>query len=479
MMGKKKDSLKNTNFNNAIAPMETFELNRRNTSSYAYMNGDIIPLDSEEARIITEMRKQKNIAANHHRKISYIESKGLWRTFVGNPRKEVTRKTKEALIEYLDNYYKPDTLSDSTVMDVFSRRQEYRKNNLNIAVNTLDRDRQAFTRLFDEEFCNTQIKCLTKDIITSYINERSKKLHIKDRALQDAVRILNGIFDYAVHEEKFIMYNPVHDINLENYYKNCDHSVKDSDEKIFTIAEIEMIQARVREEMKGRRYDFIGYAILFSIETGVRVGEIPVLRWSDITNKGIHIHRQQRVVKVKGSTKEIYELPYTKNERKHPKGGRYFPITDKIANILAEVKTKQDELGIKSEYVFCREDGNWFDKDIYAQRLRRLCERMGYSITNNHAFRMSLNSNVFIPLGLPVTQRAYLLGHSVETNERFYSHMKTDSLVDLKDVLNSANQANDAQSHISHTRNDIKIVDFAKKKSPESLINTRNFGTSL
>ncbi len=55
--------------------------------------------------------------------------------------------------------------------------------------------------------------------------------------------------------------------------------------------------------------------------------------------------------------------------------------------------------------------------------------------------------------------------------------MKTDSLVDLKDVLNSVNQANDAQSHTSHTRNDVEIIDFRKKKSPESLINTRVFGT--
>ena len=67
---------------------------------------------------------------------------------------------------------------------------------------------------------------------------------------------------------------------------------------------------------------------------------------------------------------------------------------------------------------------------------------------------MSLNSNVFIPLGLPVTQRAYLLGHSVETNERFYSHMKTESLVDFKDILNRACQTNgapDASNEAIHT----------------------------
>ena len=116
---------------------------------------------------------------------------------------------------------------------------------------------------------------------------------------------------------------------------------------------------------------------------------------------------------------------------------------------------------------------------LTAQRLRRLCERMGYNIINNHAFRMSLNSNVFIPLGLPVTQRAYLLGHSVETNERFYSHMKTESLVDLKDLLNSACQTNaapDVQNESIHTHTHTKIVDFGQIKNPETPINTRHFG---
>jgi hypothetical protein len=51
-------------------------------------------------------------------------------------------------------------------------------------------------------------------------------------------------------------------------------------------------------------------------------------------------------------------------------------------------------------------------------------------------------------------QKLYLLGHSVETNERFYSHMETDSLVDFKDILNRACQTNgapDASNEAIHT----------------------------
>ena len=98
----------------------------------------------------------------------------------------------------------------------------------------------------------------------------------------------------------------------ENYYKNCDISVKDADSKIFTEYEITRIKRHIRQEMSRRDYDVIGYAMLFSVETGVRVAEIPPLRWSDITSKGIHIHRQQRMTRVKGQGRTFEELPYTK-----------------------------------------------------------------------------------------------------------------------------------------------------------------------
>lgn len=49
---------------------------------------------------------------------------------------------------------------------------------------------------------------------------------------------------------------------------------------------------------------------------------------------------------------------------------------------------------------------------------------------------MSLNSNVFIPLGIPVTERARLLGHSVETNEKYYSYARKNSMQDICALLN-------------------------------------------
>lgn len=115
-------------------------------------------------------------------------------------------------------------------------------------------------------------------------------------------------------------------------------------------SEIADIKKRIRQEIDEKEYDIIGYAMLFSIETGVRVAEIPPLRWEDITDKGIHIHRQQRMTRIKGQPRTFEELPYTKNERKHPKDGRYYPVTEEISSILKTVRCKQKELGIVSDY---------------------------------------------------------------------------------------------------------------------------------
>ena len=81
-------------------------------------------------------------------------------------------------------------------------------------------------------------------------------------------------------------------------------------------------------------------------------------------------------------------------------------------------------------------------------------------LTNNHAFRMSLNSNVFIPLDIPVTERARLLGHSVETNLRHYSYSSKDGIDDLKALLNG--HSNEV-AHRSHKKV-VFLTDFHKKK---------------
>ena len=144
-------------------------------------------------------------------------------------------------------------------------------------------------------------------------------------------------------------------------------------------------------------------------------------------------------------------------------------ITKNIKALLGEIKSKQDKLSIHSEYIFCHENGEWIKTDAYITFLRRLCQSKNFHVTNNHALRMSLNSNVLIPKGVSVADRAAMLGHSIETNLRHYSFAQKDYLDNVRAILDS--DCDEMCENTSGTpREPHKIIQFSKKESPEHLI---------
>ncbi len=50
---------------------------------------------------------------------------------------------------------------------------------------------------------------------------------------------------------------------------------------------------------------------------------------------------------------------------------------------------------------------------------------------------MSYNSNVLLPMGISVADRAALLGHSIETNINHYSYASKTYLEDVRNRLNA------------------------------------------
>ena len=83
---------------------------------------------------------------------------------------------------------------------------------------------------------------------------------------------------------------------------------------------------------------------------------------------------------------------------------------------------------------------------------------------------MSLNSNVLIPKGISVADRAAMLGHSIETNLKHYSFAQKDYLENVRAILDEENTEN---GHFPEGTpgppNNVLI--FRKKEIPESLNN--------
>lgn len=382
------------------------------------------------------------------RKIEYKENTGLWKTLLPN-KTPVTATTEEVILDKLMIHY-GISITDYSLKSLFKEAVAHKDSTEPVNPDTLSYLESSFKRFIDDSIGNMDIRKITLDVLSEYTLNMLRKAQepdsqgvthkIKKKAFLSYKSVLNLVFDYAMLKD-YITVNPLDKFKNKAFLKECDCTKSLSEEKIFSEDEIEKIKSTVRKYMSYERYNgyFInGYAILLSIETGMRAGELPSIKWSDLHDNYIHIHTQQLSHSRKGG-KQYYLVDYTKDEKGVSQGGRKFPLTQQIKSILDELKSIQERKEIHSDFIFCHEDGEWIKKDAYITCLRRMLSSMGFKVTNNHAFRMSLNSNILdAKLHLPVAKRAELLGHSVETNLKYYTYASKEDMDDLVDLFDSS-----------------------------------------
>lgn len=403
--------------------------------------------------------------------------------------KHLLSKTREGLLDKLLDYY-GIIVGSSSIKDVFKQADEYYITAHNYdPVETGKRHKQDFNRYFskikDSDICEWN-----KDKFNAYIKETVSELQIIESALGKFQVITNIIFGYAF-EFGFIKDNWHKTIDWSSFLQYTIYKAKSTDDEAFSDEQIELIWNEI-EKRKNHPEEYYhyyhgyyacGYAIQFSSLVGARIGEIPALLWRDVDwdNDCLRIHRQQKRA-VDGISEEV---SYTKNEKRHPKNGRLFILYPKLRDLLLELKDKQAELGIRSDYIFCDIEGNPLRKKTIYDALRRLCKNtLGLNITKNHAFRKALNSSDAMQ-SLTSAQRGALFGHSARVNEEHYTIVKDDKLINSAKkafgmenlaVNDDGNSTNDNGSIVKNCDNSSnnglrtpnephKIIQFPKRKT--------------
>ena len=386
----------------------------------------------------------------------------------------VKAKDLDALYDRLYDHYFNGT-NTCSLRAVFDQALKEKACEENIKEETITKYRIDYHTFITNELSSSDIRQISSHDLKKYTQDLVTTQPLKEKAFLSYKTLLNLIFKYAL-SHGIIKENPVVTINNKHYLKSCDTDKANAEEKILSEDEIQMLINEVNRRMTCRKwgdYYIFGYAMKFSLQTGTRVGEICGLKWEDIDfhNAVIHIHGQQ-LMKHQDGHCVLYYVPYTKDECGRSRGGRYFPLTDSLASLLHELKEKQKKLQIDSEYVFCNQNGVWINKVEYGKFFRRLCNRLGFTVTNNHALRMSFNSNVLIPNNVSVADRAKLLGHSVSTNQNYYSFNQKDYVEKAREILNKNSASeNDktTKGTFSWKEGTFLTVDFAEKAKRKSL----------
>lgn len=459
---------------NEIKDLEFQRLHLIEMKKQGIVNGvDVVIQELSKREFKLKEQKVLSVHANAISEISIAKNGVMvkrWQTRCNDKRPRCS--SYEALIEKLYEYYFGKTvITDYSFKTIFEAALDEKIRTEHPKEKTIRDYYLSYKAFITDDFGARDIRLIKPSELKEYIQVTTSEVAPTKKRFYKFKGILNLVFNYACDpERRYIDINPVPAKN-KVYEKNFTPTSNRPEDKAFQPHEVEMIRSYLWERVHTLKYDVNGYAILFSSETGLREGEIPSLKWSDVSENAIHIHSQQNDEKRDG-VKVYYYNPTTKNEKGISNNGRYIPITNHIREILDELREKQKELGIVSDWVFCKEDGSWTTTVSYYESLYKVSKKLGLKLSNNHAFRMALNSYVYVPMGLPASERAKLLGHSVDTNLKYYTFARTEEYLDeLCEKINTfdAKERDFTPDSKMGTSGYPKIISFqAKEKSPQS-----------
>jgi len=248
---------------------------------------------------------------------------------------------------------------------------------------------------------NIRITYLTSEVIENYINQKFEcgridhKGGLSDKTIRDIIVVLKQILSYAHIHIEFRL-----------------PKLKKREIKILTKKEQKRLEQAVIE--MNTTYSL---GILLCLYTGMRLGEICALRWSDIDLKRRVVRVNNTMVRIQeteenaeSKTKVIIDNPKTEHSK------REIPINRFLCSILKE---KQEQ---EKERYFLTGKRKYIEPRTYYSRYKKIIEQVEIEDYGYHALRHTFATRC-IEIGMDPKTLSEILGHSdVKVTLSLYVH---------------------------------------------------------
>ena len=267
---------------------------------------------------------------------------------------------------------------------------------LKVMASTIYNYRKALPSI-KQYFDGIYMQDITTDMLYDYIQFLKQKYSIQTCA-RTYCKILQLSFKYAM-KKRYLMYNPVEDVAVP----------KNVRAEIFPFSEDDMTAV-----LKQDTLDWVKHAVVIAYHTGMRLGEIFSLKWSDINFEMgfIMVQRAQS----RACSKVILKCPKTKA------GVRRIDIDTFLNSYLSKMK----EACGNCEYVFPPSPRSKYPFRVpynISQYLRSMCVRAGVVPRNFHQIRHT-HATVLMAHGVHPKVVQERLGHSsIKVTLDIYSHV--------------------------------------------------------
>lgn len=279
------------------------------------------------------------------------------------------------------------------------------------------------------------IGLLTKLELDKWVHQTIKAFDLTKTSYYNFSLIIRQELDYAV-DLGMIQENPMR-LFMVNPKLFRRVKKKKDDTQVFSKTEFHQIQLLAWEDYvkKVKRYELSPLALLFQFETGLRIGELCVVKYNDVESLN-YIHIQRMLQKETG--KEV-------NHTKTSDGDRQIYLTKEAKRLISICKQRQLELGVPSDgYIFSINGKSLIHypvEDLY----RKYCAKMGIVQKGSHKARKTYIS-ALIDGKVNINTVRTMAGHSDErtTYANYCFDRSTDTERNLK-IENALSHEDDYQ----------------------------------
>jgi integrase len=248
-------------------------------------------------------------------------------------------------------------------------------------------------------------------------------------------KVLRKFFKFALSED-YISKDPTIGVKLPKTNED-DFDSEDKNIEVFTQEEIKTIHANLEDEK-------LRYIALFSLFTGLRLGEILALEKTDVKDGYVCVNKTLSIIKIfENKEKYHYEMKAIKTKTKS--SIREVPIPAPMQTELSRLKilVAKERIKLGSAYednnlLFPSITGTYIDKRNFTRSWTRFLKRIGVEHKKFHALRHTFATRL-IENGVSIITVSKLLGHSSIQTTEIYTHVmkeeKEKGIMTLNDML--------------------------------------------
>lgn len=281
---------------------------------------------------------------------------------------------------------------------------------INTKLNTQKAHKTVIEKRIKPILGNYKLKQLTPGVLQQFLND------LKNEYAKNYVSNIYGVLScslkYAVHPMQLLKENPMQYVSMPKYESKPQTK---NDLKIISREDY----ARIIERYPFGSTFYIPCVIAWN--TGLRVGEVCALQWSDIDLENATISVSKTLINdngkwVRGTTKTKTSV------RTIAIGATLINDLKRWTKYQKEMQLKYGKAYLKSDYVCVREDGNLVTTDTIKVLSRVVNKKLGICF-NFHSFRHT-HATMLIEAGVPMKVIQERLGHSnMATTADTYSHI--------------------------------------------------------